>query len=72
MLHKLERFPVYSLSLPSLLADAGAKAPEEALVNIFGEARRNAPSVLYLPQIHLWWDTVSSSRDKATGEVLQL
>ncbi|OWM67430.1 hypothetical protein CDL15_Pgr019890 [Punica granatum] len=57
VLHELEKFPVYSLGLPSLLSDPSAKTPEEALVHIFGEARRTTPSVLYLPQFHLWWET---------------
>ena len=58
VLHELEQFPVHSLGLPSLLSDPSAKSPEEALVHIFGEARRNTPSILYLPQLHLWWETV--------------
>lgn len=56
VLHELEKFPVHSLGLPSLLSDPGAKTPEEALVHIFGEARRTTPSILYLPQFHLWWE----------------
>ncbi|GAB2294173.1 hypothetical protein Dimus_028393 [Dionaea muscipula] len=56
ILHELEKFPVHSIGLPSLLSDSSAKTPEEALVHIFGEARRTTPSVLYLPQFHLWWD----------------
>ncbi|PSS35865.1 ATPase family AAA domain-containing protein [Actinidia chinensis var. chinensis] len=56
ILHKLEKFPVHSLGLPSLLSDPSAKTPEEALVHIFGEARRTTPSILYLPQFHLWWE----------------
>lgn len=54
ILHELEKFPVHSLGLPSLLSDPSAKTPEEALVHIFGEARRTTPSILYLPQFHLW------------------
>ncbi|EFJ08946.1 hypothetical protein SELMODRAFT_428490 [Selaginella moellendorffii] len=57
LLHKLERFPVHSLGLPSLLSDPSAKTPEEALVHIFGEARRNTPSILYLPHFDSWWET---------------
>ncbi|KAJ4779666.1 ATPase family AAA domain-containing protein [Rhynchospora pubera] len=57
VLHELEKFPVHSVGLPSLLSDASAKTPEEALVHIFGEARRTTPSILYLPQFHLWWET---------------
>ena len=60
VLHELEKFPVHSLGLPSLLSDPSAKTPEEALVHIFGEARRTTPSILYLPQFHIWWETVST------------
>ncbi|XP_028803562.1 ATPase family AAA domain-containing protein At1g05910 isoform X1 [Neltuma alba] len=57
VLHELEKFPVHSLGLPSLLSDPSAKTPEEALVHIFGEARRTTPSILYLPQFNVWWET---------------
>lgn len=57
VLHELEKFSVHSLGLPSLLSDPSAKTPEEALVHIFGEAKRTTPSILYIPQFHLWWDT---------------
>ncbi|KAJ1433730.1 P-loop containing nucleoside triphosphate hydrolase [Sesbania bispinosa] len=57
VLHELEKFPVHSLGLPSLLSDPSAKTPEEALVHIFGEARRTTPSILYLPQFVVWWET---------------
>ncbi|CAL9205354.1 unnamed protein product [Musa hybrid cultivar] len=57
VLHEMEKFPVHSLGLPSLLSDPSAKTPEEALVHIFGEARRTTPSILYLPQFHIWWET---------------
>ncbi|KAI4334614.1 hypothetical protein L6164_019280 [Bauhinia variegata] len=57
VLHELEKFPVHSLGLPSLLSDPSAKTPEEALVHIFGEARRTTPSILYLPQFDVWWAT---------------
>lgn len=60
VLHELEKFPVHSLSLPSLLADMGSRSCEEALVNIFREARRTTPAVLYLPQIELWWETANT------------
>ncbi|XP_021656830.2 ATPase family AAA domain-containing protein At1g05910 isoform X2 [Hevea brasiliensis] len=56
ILHELEKFAVHSLGLPSLLSDPSAKTPEEALVHIFGEARRTTPSILYMPHFNLWWD----------------
>ncbi|GLJ11462.1 hypothetical protein SUGI_0168270 [Cryptomeria japonica] len=57
VLHELERFLVHCLGLPSLLSDPSARTPEEALVHIVGEARRTTPSILYLPQLQLWWET---------------
>ncbi|CAN6485449.1 unnamed protein product [Victoria cruziana] len=57
VLHELEKFPVHSLGLPALMSDPSAKTPEEALVHIFGEARRTTPSIMYLPQFQLWWET---------------
>ncbi|EXB68718.1 ATPase family AAA domain-containing protein [Morus notabilis] len=56
ILHELEKFPVHSLGLSSLLSDPSAKTAEEALVHILGEARRTTPSILYLPQFHIWWE----------------
>lgn len=56
VLHELEKFPVHSLGLPSLLSDPSAKTPEEAMVHIFGEAKRTTPSILYIPQFNLWWE----------------
>ncbi|KAG2260275.1 hypothetical protein Bca52824_079569 [Brassica carinata] len=56
ILHELERFPIHSLGLPSLLSDPGAKTPEEALVHIFTEARRTTPSILYIPMFNNWWE----------------
>eukprot|EP00898_Chlorokybus_atmophyticus_P002730 jgi/Chlat1/3458/Chrsp23S03771 len=61
LLHILEQFPVHSIGLPALLADAAAKGPEEALVRIIIEAQRSAPAVLYLPHVHLWWEVASDS-----------
>ncbi|GLJ11454.1 hypothetical protein SUGI_0168180 [Cryptomeria japonica] len=57
VLHELERFPVHCLGLPSLLSDPSVRTPEEALAHIVGEARRTTPSILYLPQLQLWWET---------------
>ena len=56
LLHALESLPVHGIGLPSLVSEAGSRSPEEALVVTVGEARRAAPSVLYLPQLHTWWE----------------
>lgn len=51
LLYALEGLPVHAIGLPSLLSDAGARAPEEALVHAVVEARRAAPAVLFLPHL---------------------
>lgn len=53
ILYALEGLPVHAIGLPSLLSDAGARAPEEALVHAVVEARRAAPAVLFLPHLQV-------------------
>ncbi len=36
-----------------------SRCAEEALVHAVAEARRAAPAVLFLPHLHLWWDTAA-------------
>jgi hypothetical protein len=47
--------------LPALLAAPGARSPEEAVVSAVGEARRAAPSILYLPSAATWWGAAPRS-----------
>lgn len=54
LLYALEGLPVHAIGLPALLSDAGARAPEEALVHAVVEARRAAPAVLFLPHLQVW------------------
>ncbi|KAK9862443.1 hypothetical protein WJX84_000192, partial [Apatococcus fuscideae] len=61
LLHALEGLPVHALGLPSLLADANSRSPEEALVHAFMEACRGAPSILYLPHLQAWWETAHAA-----------
>ncbi|XP_035285771.1 ATPase family AAA domain-containing protein 2-like isoform X1 [Anguilla anguilla] len=60
LLHALERFSVYTLDM-AVLYGASAASPEEACAQLFREAKRTAPSILYVPHIQLWWDTVGSA-----------
>ncbi|KAM3614165.1 uncharacterized protein V6R79_011028 [Siganus canaliculatus] len=57
VLHALEKFTVYTLDM-AVLFGASATAPEETCAQIFVEAKRTSPSVLYIPHISQWWDTV--------------
>ncbi|XP_046875048.1 ATPase family AAA domain-containing protein 2-like isoform X1 [Hypomesus transpacificus] len=57
MLHALERFSVYTLDV-AVLFGVSSTSPEEACAQVFCEARRTSPSILYVPRIQRWWDTV--------------
>lgn len=59
LLHDLESLPCFAVGHPDLLAFAGAHTPEEALVSVICEARKAAPSILYLPNCDIWWSTSS-------------
>jgi len=70
LLHALEQFPVHAIGMPSLLGDSG-RTPEEALVTAVTEARRAAPSVLYLPEIRLWWESSTPTLRAALTTLLR-
>ena len=55
LLHVAEELPAVSIDMPSLLADANARTAVEALSMRVGEARRSAPSILFLPRADEWW-----------------
>lgn len=55
LLRKLERLQVFSLDLPSILGDPSFGCPEQALVSRIREARRNAPSIIYIPALQDWY-----------------
>ncbi|KAG9355751.1 hypothetical protein JZ751_000589 [Albula glossodonta] len=57
VLHALEKFTVYTLDMAELFG-VSTTSPEEACGQLFREAKRTAPSILYIPNIQLWWDTV--------------
>ncbi|XP_077127288.1 ATPase family AAA domain-containing protein 2 isoform X1 [Ranitomeya variabilis] len=57
VIHALEKFTVYTLDL-AVLFGVSIVSPEENCAQLFHEAKRTAPSILYIPHIHLWWETV--------------
>ncbi|XP_063055005.1 ATPase family AAA domain-containing protein 2-like isoform X2 [Engraulis encrasicolus] len=57
VLHTLEKFTVYTLDL-AVLFGVSSTTPEEACAQLFCEAKRTAPSILYIPHLQRWWDTV--------------
>uniref|UniRef100_A0A3Q0R8I2 ATPase family AAA domain-containing protein 2 n=1 Tax=Amphilophus citrinellus TaxID=61819 RepID=A0A3Q0R8I2_AMPCI len=60
LLHHLDKLPVHRLDLPTLYS-ISAKTPEESCAQVFREAHRSVPSVVYMPHISEWWDTVSDT-----------
>ncbi|NXD33110.1 ATAD2 protein, partial [Copsychus sechellarum] len=59
VIHALEKFPVYTLDLPALFVSI--TSPEETCAQLMREAQRTAPSIIYVPQIALWWETVGTT-----------
>ena len=60
ILHHLEKLPCHKLDIPSLYSNA-ARSPEEAMFHIIHEAKRTAPSVLYIPHFSRLLNKVFSS-----------
>nr|XP_038041849.1 ATPase family AAA domain-containing protein 2-like [Anas platyrhynchos] len=54
VLHALEKFPVHTLDLSVLLTNVAL--PEEICGQLIRNAQKTAPSIIYVPDIHLWWD----------------
>ncbi|KAK3932961.1 ATPase family AAA domain-containing protein 2 [Frankliniella fusca] len=57
LLHHMEHIPVFTLDMGTMY-EVSARSPEETVSQVFQEARRNPPSVIYLPGIGQWWDYV--------------
>ncbi|GFT89929.1 ATPase family AAA domain-containing protein 2B [Trichonephila clavipes] len=60
VLHLFENVTIHRLDIPALYA-VTTRAPEEACAQIFHEAQRNVPSVIFLPHIGYWWETLSET-----------
>ncbi|KAM5156580.1 ATPase family AAA domain-containing protein 2 [Mantella aurantiaca] len=60
LIHTLEKFTVYTLDL-AVLFGVSVTSPEETCAQLFREARRTLPSILYIPHINLWWETVGNT-----------
>ncbi|XP_068528694.1 ATPase family AAA domain-containing protein 2 isoform X2 [Anas acuta] len=54
VLHALEKFPIHTLDLSVLLTNVAP--PEEICGQLIRNAQKTAPSIIYVPDIHLWWD----------------
>ncbi|EED16017.1 AAA family ATPase, putative [Talaromyces stipitatus ATCC 10500] len=57
ILHHFEGLHVQSFDLPTLLSDS-TRSPEATVVQLFAEVKRHKPSVIYIPNVQTWYDTV--------------
>ncbi|KAF7210755.1 ATPase family AAA domain-containing protein 2 [Nothobranchius furzeri] len=56
VLHALEHLAIHSLD-SAVLFGVSSTSPEEACAQVFSEAKRTSPSILYIPHIQQWWET---------------
>ncbi|XP_077442604.1 ATPase family AAA domain-containing protein 2B isoform X2 [Stigmatopora argus] len=71
LLHHLDKLPVHRLDLPTLYSTSAAKTPEESCAQVFREACRSVPSVVFVPHIAEWWETVSDTLKSTFLTLLQ-
>ncbi|XP_008106434.2 ATPase family AAA domain-containing protein 2 isoform X1 [Anolis carolinensis] len=70
VIHTLEKFTVYTLDL-SILFGVSAKTPEETCAQLICEAKRTAPSIIYIPNVHIWWETIGHILQATFTSLLQ-
>jgi SpoVK/Ycf46/Vps4 family AAA+-type ATPase len=61
IIHYLESLPCLSIDISTLISDYQASSPEQALVNKVQDAMKQAPSIIYLPDVRNWWRSASES-----------
>ncbi|CAG8955209.1 hypothetical protein HYFRA_00007225 [Hymenoscyphus fraxineus] len=61
ILNHFEGLHVQSFDLPTIFSDS-ARSPETALVQLFAEVKRHKPSVIYIPGVETWYQTLSDSQ----------
>ncbi|KAJ9225311.1 hypothetical protein DTO169C6_2341 [Paecilomyces variotii] len=60
ILHHFEGLHVQSFDLATLISDS-TRSPEAAVVQLFTEVKRHKPSVIYIPNVQTWFDTVGQT-----------
>jgi SpoVK/Ycf46/Vps4 family AAA+-type ATPase len=60
LLHHFEGLHVQAFDLPTLLSDS-TRTPEAAVIQLFAEVKRHKPSVIYIPGLHNWSETVGQA-----------
>lgn len=57
LLNRIEGLHVQSFDLPTILEDPN-RTPEAAITQLFTEVRRHKPSVIYIPSVDVWYNTL--------------
>ncbi|EZF35641.1 Tat-binding homolog [Trichophyton mentagrophytes] len=60
LLNHFEGIHVQSFDLPTLLSDS-TRSPEAVVVQLFAEVKRNKPSVICIPNIRSWYETLGNA-----------
>ncbi|XP_066590980.1 ATPase family AAA domain-containing protein 2-like isoform X2 [Prorops nasuta] len=57
LLYRMEHLPAQTLDVSTLFAET-SRSPEETCVQVFHEAVRNVPSIIYIRSVDQWWELV--------------
>jgi SpoVK/Ycf46/Vps4 family AAA+-type ATPase len=58
LLHHLEGYHIQSFDLGTLLSDS-TRTPEAMIIQLLVEVKRHTPSVIFIPNLDSWLDTIS-------------
>lgn len=70
VLNYLEGFNVQSLDLSSLFGDS-TRSIENAIIQTFVEARRHKPSIIFIPNVDIWYETIPDSAKSTFAGLLR-
>ncbi|RWS28616.1 ATPase family AAA domain-containing protein 2-like protein [Leptotrombidium deliense] len=60
VLHHFESISHLKLDLPTLYS-VSTRTPEESLANVFLEAYKRIPAIIYMPCVNKWWNVLSDT-----------
>ncbi|KAF2021953.1 AAA-domain-containing protein [Aaosphaeria arxii CBS 175.79] len=69
ILNRIEGLHVQSFDLPTIYEDP-TRTPEAAITQLFTEVRRHKPSVIYIPDVNVWYDTLAGTQAIKTFKLL--
>ncbi|KAL1613268.1 TAT-binding protein-like protein 7, AAA ATPase [Paraconiothyrium brasiliense] len=70
LLSKIEGLHVQSFDLPTIYEDS-TRPPEQAIIQLFNEVKRHKPSVIYIPAVDVWYDSLPDAALKMFNMMLR-